>query len=378
MIKNTFGDDGFMVKKDTLNNAVGYRGFTIGEAFTGPSQMNDGVKQTVEDVSTLILGKNAYRVLKKAEQGLQSAVSVAKSTIVIRSIVIPVANFSSNVIQLLSYGLTPRQIYQGYKAKLVEVETYIKAKQRLMEIEALQTAASRDSAKVNSYEAEAKSLDDMISGLSINPLIEAGMFSSISEGMAEIDSSILKSEWADKLQESIEKLPSKLGTVGRYAAMTQDSEIFKLLARATMYGDFLGKSILYDHQVKTNKKTSEQALRHASEAFVNYNFMAGRMYSYANASGLLWFWAYKIRSIKEAHRMIRDNPLKALTTAIALPEMMDDAGIPTGSPVGDNAITAILQDRAKYSIGPGMLFRAPPCPASLQVAVQSAVFGRIE
>jgi len=161
--------------------------------------------------------------------------------------------------------------------------------------------------------------------------------------MAEIDSSIVKAEWADKLEAALDNIPQKLGTVGRYAAMTQDSEIFKLLARATMYGDFLGKSILYDHQVKTNKKTPQQALRHASEAFVNYNFMAGRMYSYANASGLLWFWAYKIRSIKEAHRMIRDNPLKALTTSLALPEILDDAGIPTGSPVGDNAITAIAQ-----------------------------------
>ena len=125
--------------------------------------------------------------------------------------------------------------------------------------------------------------------------------------MAEIDSSIVKAEWADKFEAALENIPQKLGTVGRYAAMTQDSEIFKLLARATMYGDFLGKSILYDHQVKANKKTPQQALRHASEAFVNYNFMAGRMYSYANASGLLWFWAYKIRSIKEAHRMIRET-----------------------------------------------------------------------
>ena len=86
-----------MVRKDMLINSVGYRGFTIGEAFTGPTHMNDQVKQTIEDVSTLIMGKDAYKLLKKAEQGLHSAVSVAKSTIVIRSIVIPVANFSSNV-----------------------------------------------------------------------------------------------------------------------------------------------------------------------------------------------------------------------------------------------------------------------------------------
>ena len=232
--------------------------------------MNDQVKQTIEDVSTLILGKNAYKNLKKAEQGLHSAVSVAKSTIVIRSIIIPVANFSSNVIQLLSYNISPRDIYQGYKNKLVEVETYIKAEKRLMQLEAQLTAFSKSPEKLTKIEAERLSIEDMTKGLSIWPLIEAGMFSSISEGMAEIDSSIVKAEWADKLEAALDNIPQKLGTVGRYAAMTQDSEIFKLLARATMYGDFLGKSILYDHQVKKNKKTPEQALRHASEAFVNY------------------------------------------------------------------------------------------------------------
>ena len=94
--------------------------------------------------------------------------------------------------------------------------------------------------------------------------------------MAEIDTSIVKAEWADKLEATIDSIPKKFGTLGRYAAMTQDSEIFKLLARATMYGDFLGKGILYDHQVKANKKTPQQALRHASEAFVNYNLLPSR------------------------------------------------------------------------------------------------------
>ena len=232
-----------MVRKDMIDNSVGYRGFTIGEAFTGPSRMNDGVKQTVEDVSTLILGKNAYKVLKKAEQGLQSAVSVAKSTIVIRSVIIPVANFSSNVIQLLSYNISPRDIYKGYKEKLVEIETFIKAEKRLRQIES-QFETYTDVNKLKGLKAEKDSLEDMISGLSIAPLLEAGMFSSISEGMSEIDSSIVKSEWADKLEAAIDAVPRKLGTVGRYVGMTQDSEIFKLLARATMYGDFLGKSIL--------------------------------------------------------------------------------------------------------------------------------------
>ena len=152
----------------------------------------------------------------------------------------------------MGYGITPREIYKGYKEGLMEIETYIKASKRLREIEFQFTAFSKMPGKLKGLEAERQSLSDMIEGLSIFPVIDAGMFSSISEGMAEIDKSIIKSEWADKLQEGIDKIPEKFGTMGRYAAMTQDSEIFKLLARATMYGDFLGKGILYKHDVKQN------------------------------------------------------------------------------------------------------------------------------
>ena len=38
--------------------------------------------------------------------------------------------------------------------------------------------------------------------------------------MAEIDSSIVKAEWADKFEAALDSIPQKLGTVGRYGAMT--------------------------------------------------------------------------------------------------------------------------------------------------------------
>jgi len=74
-IKEIFGDEGFMVRRDMINNAVGYRGFTVGEFWTGESRMSQEARNTVSDISTLILGRNAYKYLKTAEKSWQMGVS---------------------------------------------------------------------------------------------------------------------------------------------------------------------------------------------------------------------------------------------------------------------------------------------------------------
>lgn len=152
--------------------------------------------------------------------------------------------------------------------------------------------------------------------MSIWPLIEKGEFSTISEGVTEADAAILSGKWADYMESVTEKLPTQFGTIGRYAAVTRDTALFKGMARMTQYGDFLAKAILYEHQVKTEKKTPEAALKLVTDEFVNYNLLPGRTRSYLEQMGLTWFWAYKIRSIKVALRMMRDRPARALLRAV--------------------------------------------------------------
>ncbi|WP_425053090.1 hypothetical protein [Psychromarinibacter sp. S121] len=99
-IRQIFGDDGFMVRRDMVPNAVGYRSASVSDAWDGASRMKQEVRQAIADTATFLLGRNAYRYLVTAEKAWQTGVSVAKQTIVIRSFIVPASNIASNVVQL--------------------------------------------------------------------------------------------------------------------------------------------------------------------------------------------------------------------------------------------------------------------------------------
>ena len=150
-----------------------------------------------------------------------------------------------------------------------------------------------------------------------------------------------------------------LGTLDRYAMITRDTALFQGMSRATQYGDFLAKAVLYDHAKKQPGGTKEKALERISEEFVDYNLLPGRARTYAEAMGITWFWAYKLRSIKVAHRMMRDNPLRALISTGGTPILPELPGVSIGSPLTDNAVSVVADGRAGFSLGLDMLWHAP-------------------
>jgi hypothetical protein len=207
--------------------------------------------------------------------------------------------------------------------------------------------------------AELKSLDDADRRMSIWPLIEAGEFSTISEGLTQDDKALLSGKWADRMQEIMDRIPAQLGTAGRYFWITRDTALFKGMSRAVQYGDFLAKAVLYDQLTGKEGLSSKAALDRLTEEFVNYNLLPGRTRSYAEAMGLTWFWAYKLRSMKVALNHIRRNPLRALLLNAGSPVLPDMPGITVGSPLTDNMAAVTADGRLGYSVGIGMLFNAP-------------------
>lgn len=85
-IENTFGEGQFYVRRDMINNAVGYREASVGDAWLGTSRMDEGTRKALQNAATAVLGKNAFKTLVTAEKAWQAGVSVAKNTIVIRSV----------------------------------------------------------------------------------------------------------------------------------------------------------------------------------------------------------------------------------------------------------------------------------------------------
>jgi len=195
--------------------------------------------------------------------------------------------------------------------------------------------------------------------MSIWPLIKAGEFSTISDGQTEVDAALQTGKWVEYIQNLVDRIPSKLGTVGRYAMVTKDTALFQGMSRAVAYSDFLAKAILYDHLTKTKKIDATEALEKVSKEFVNYNFVAGRTRSYAESMGITWFWAYKLRSVGVALSTMRENPLRALLTTFGAQYAPDLPGVSVGSPVTDNAVSVVAGGRSSYSLGLDMLWTAP-------------------
>ena len=188
--------------------------------------------------------------------------------------------------------------------------------------------------------------------MSIWPLIQAGEFSAISNGQVTAeDLALADGKWTNFVERKIASLPDGIRTPARYALVTRDTALFQGLARAVQYGDFVGKAILYDDLVKRKKLSKDEAVATVNEAFVNYNRLAGRSRQYLESVGLLWFYNYKLRIMKEAAYMLRHNPLRSLlmTAVPALPLVGN-----IGSPVSDNFLSLFNNGKLGYSIGPSM------------------------
>lgn len=207
------------------------------------------------------MGKDAFKYLVTAEKALQTTVSVAKTTIVIRSVIVPMANMASNMVQLAMRGVGPITASKAFPAKLIEINQYLANEQRRVELQVEMAAARGQPVKLAQLESQLKTLEDANRRMSIWPLLEAGEFNTISEGLTEADAAITEGRLAEYISNIVDRVPAKLGTAGRYLAVTRDTALFQAMARATAYGDFIAKAILYDKLTKKDGIMAEEGSR---------------------------------------------------------------------------------------------------------------------
>lgn len=225
-----------------------------------------------------------------------------------------------------------------------------------MELEAELRAVENDPTKSRRIKNQMQAIEDGHRRLSIWPLIESGEFSSISDAaITHEERNLSRGKWGAYIEAQVDKLPDSVKTAGRYAIISRDTALFQGLQRAIEYGDFLGKAVLYDELTQRKGLTPEQAKARITEEFVNYDRLPGRTRGYLEQIGLLWFWNFKIRSVKVALSMIRNNPLHALF-ANMLPQPETFGSI--GSPISDNLASVWMDNRLGYSIGPDMGIRS--------------------
>ena len=361
--QSLFGTGKFMVRTDMLNDVFGYRDASIGDAWTGNSHWSPETQERVRKLAERYLGQDAMRILVQGESRIKNLVKDAKTLIVVKSVIVPAANFVANIFQMLAQGIPLSAITRGLRDKTLEADFYTKTRVEQMEIAVkLMAMGNKNPNERQKLEARIQAIEDSWRGLSIWPLIQAGEFGSISDAGISRDE-ILLSE--GKLQAYIEakteKLPEGLRRMGKWALITKDTALFQGLQKSMEYGDFLAKAIVYDHSLKKGM-TQQDALGIVTDEFVNYDRHPGRFRGYVEDLGLAWFYNYKLRISKIAFRMLRKDPLRvALLAGMGLPGM--------ALPVTENVFTKAIEGSLGFSIGPGMLFNAPglnPWVAAMQ------------
>ena len=343
--------NGFMIRRDLLDDALGYRSATIGDAWTGNTRWSPKTQETVKNLAIGAFGNAAYQKFVNGERILQNVVSDAKVLIVVKSVIVPMANIISNMYQLAARGVPLAAMTKAMPVKTAELTSYIKGQYRLKELEANLRASTGNRNATLKLEAEKMALEDSFKGMSIWPLLEAGEFSSVSDaGITREEIMLSEGRLQTYIENLVSKLPGPIATAGRYGLVTKDTALFQGLQKTVEYGDFLAKAIYYDDLTKRKGLTSKAALGKVTEEFVNYDRLSGRFRGYLESIGMLWFYNFKIRIMKVAASMIRENPLHSLLAGLApAPSMFGSVGLP----FTDSLINKAMDGTLTYSMGPG-------------------------
>lgn len=300
-------------------------------------------------------GNNAYKYLVNGEEILQEVVTQVKLIIVIKSVVVPMANMGSNIAQLMVRGVNPLFIAKEMPRKLNEIHSYNTSKMELQNLQIERKAATDPFAQAR-LDARIQAIEDSWRRLSIWPLLARGEFSQISDaGVTREDLMLSRGKLDQYMQAQVAKLPEKVVAIGRQLLITKETALFQGLQKSVAYGDFLGKAVLYEHMIRKGVPQDE-ALGIISEEFVNYDRLPGRFRGYLEKNGLLWFWAYKIGATKVALSILRRNPVQAMFAITApIPSFLGNVDLP----LSENLGSKIMDGSINWSIGPGQGVSGP-------------------
>lgn len=353
--ESLFGEGELWVRRDMLNDALGYRAASVGDAWSGNSRWSPETLDTFKKAMLGVFGNRAYKYTMGGENLVQNLVKEAKTLIVVKSVVVPAVNFLANLYQMVARGVPVKSIAKSIPQKTAEINQYLKSRLRQVDAEAELRAATNPN-QIRKLKAEIQSITDSHKRMSIWPLLEAGEFSSIADaGIGRDDILITEGKLHEYMDKLADKLPKSVRNAGRYALITKDTALFQGIQKTVEYSDFIAKAIIYDDLTQRKGKTREEALGRVTEEFINYDRLPGRFRGYMESVGLMWFYNFKIRSAKIAVSMIRNNPVHAAMAMLApTPTMFGNVGLP----IQDNIFSIAAQGNLGYSWGFGQGLRA--------------------
>lgn len=327
VIKKYF-PDGLVVRRDLIDDALGMESASIVDIYTGNNNLPKIVNDSLKMFCNVFGGE---RGAMRLETELRAITKVAKNSQVIKSVVVPVANFTANVIQMWMTGIPINIIAKGYITKAKECNRFIALTREYADLQ-LESLNGKD------VGTRMDKIVEEIQGMSIAPVINLGEFSTIQDdadgNLTDTGSYFIKA--INKIKQVRDK-SSNAAEVLDELATTERTLLYKCLERTTQYGDFIAKSICYDYW--KNKYNEKEAIFRITSEFVDYDFMPSRCREWLEKIGWGWYWNYKLRMSKVMMRMVRDNPFRSLMF-LTLPPALFDINLDT--PFKDSALGKLM------------------------------------
>ncbi|TKW65229.1 MAG: hypothetical protein DI616_15995 [Paracoccus denitrificans] len=331
-IRRVWRSDDMLIPANQLNLIVGYRKYSLTEAF-GKAERNLTKKHQLGDrnwaeqlfvmLTEAIFGEKAALRVGQAEDLMQELVKEAKDILVVKNITTLVGNMISNISLLAIEGVSVRNMIESHAVAIKGAMDYRKDARRVMQLRQMLEVGYVPQGQ-QALEQELVQAQDRMARNPIKPLIDAGLMPTIVEDVEADDSQY---SYKSRLQKSVAKytarVPASLKELGKQVYMTHDTSVYKFLSQTTQLSDLVARYALYQHLTTRARDPLSQAdaLAQAEESFVNYDLPSHRSIQFMNDMGLLMFTKYYMRIQKTIARLVREKPARVIA-GVALSHMI--------------------------------------------------------
>ena len=299
---------GFYVRRDLLNTVMGFRGISAAD-----SKLLGFAPETVK------------QAIRMGELIWKEVVKVDKVGIILKMPGVLFDNIVSNLALIIATGeVNVAKILQLQTQAVKELNRYIEKNKEVVRLEALVNhGVATDTQKrlLEQYK------NDLEKNSTIKELLGEGLYTQIvEEAEADNSASLVTQYFDDKLKGA----PQMVKTGLDWVFLTERTKLHRFMNTSTQYSDFVSRYAYY--HLKTSKGMSkEEAIKNATEMFVNYSKPNSPFLEYANQMGFVMFTKYYVRIQRAIGTIARGNPVSGLAAIIGLDMAIGDVPMPTDS-----------------------------------------------
>ena len=311
-ILDTFGDNGFKVRRMLIPLILGQRKLSISDfkpVFDPIELQNLSVAKRFMNHFTKLAAKSQ---LRQAEGVAQELVGHAKDAIVIKSGVVTLGNIKSNNWLLWMKGMSGGQLarYQAQAMNdLIQYKTDLGEYDRLKAEVLGKTKEGLD----KNVQTKMDRLQDKMNTSSIHELIEEGMLQSIVEDVdVEREGAHTYKDRVDALIDPLtSRIPEPIKDATNLVLMGHNTKLYQFLRSTTQASDFVARAAL--HRYNLEKGMGKQdSFADIAETFVNYELPTHPGIQYANDIGVWMFSKFAVRIQKVILSTIKNSPARVL------------------------------------------------------------------